>query len=826
MNSDRFVVTGQRNKLFWTALMIILLAFFLWQVNHLEGFRWDFDEGVYMMEARLLRIGYRLYADIFSPSPPLFIKSLSLAFALAGPSAQVARAVVVAYSTLGLLSVALIARELQGWVAGLSAAVLLSITPDFFIYSRACIGDLPAISVAALAILTSLLYRRSRWKGGVLSLNGATVPSRGWLMLSGLALSAGILLKFLAVFAVPLVALIVIETHLSPLNSSPLLYRQHGGRWRLMVMDLLWVGAFFGLPILLCLLVYEWGPIYEQVVEQQWMGRTAFKANVMANLRQMVTYLLEDRGLAALALYGALTGLILQRNKPAQQRHTVHQPQQRWPVIAWLILVVLMLLNHAPLWPHLLTPLLFPLAILGGLGVEEVGHCLKLVGQKQCPEPCPERSRRAVGGRRTREVVGALMGACALLVYGLNLPGLLRADGERLVAPQVPIDLFIPHFLQAVTHPDDFIITDEPLVAFWADRNAPPPLTDTSFVRMRTGFLTTEQLISLTEEYDPSAIVFWSSGRFAKNVPEYVDWVDERYTRVERFGERRKVYLRFRPSVVSDLSFGGELMLMGYDLELDRLESDGQLDVTLYWQDLEPVGENYEVVLKLLDGAYKVWGREDGPPVDGLLPTGTWQKGELIVDRHTIRSLPGTPPGDYCIEVALYGTFGRRWLEPDLESSALLGPVTLLSQRWSPKALDIEQHVGANLGDGIRLLGYNIESGFRPGDNIHLTLFWQCLEEMEQSYTVFTHLVDAGDHIVAQKDNPPVDGFYPTTKWEEGEIVRDQYDLTIPQDIALGEYRFKVGMYLVETGERLRAVRGDESLPEDAVTLPPLQIHR
>jgi len=775
MNSDG---TGQRDKLFWIALMVILLAFFLWQVNHLEGFRWDYDEGVYMMEARLLRIGYRLYADIFCPSPPLFINSLSLAFTLAGPSAQVARAVVVAYLTLGLLSVALIARELQGWVAGLSAVVLLSITPDFFTYSRVCIGDLPAISVAALAILTSLLYRRSRWKG--------------WLMLSGLALSASILLKFLAAFAAPLIALIVIEIHLKQWS-----IHQHGERWRLVVMDLLWVGAFFSLPIFLCLLVYEFGPMYEQVVKQQWMGRTVFEADAMANLRRMAVYLFEDRGLAILALYGTLTALI-------------QQPRRGWPVIAWLVLVILMLLNHAPLWPHLLTPLLFPLAILAGLGVDEIGHRLKLVVQK----------------KRKQEVAGALVGLCALLIYGLNLPGLVRADGERLAAPQAPIDLFIPRFLQAVTEPDDFIITDEPLVAFWADRNVPPPLTDTSRVRMRTGFLTTGQLVSLTGEYDPPAIVFWSSDRFVENVPEYVEWVDERYTRVERLGKRRKVYLRFKPSAASDLSFGGKLMLMGYDLELDWLESDERLDVTLYWQDLEPAGENYEVVLKLLNGAYKVWGRAEGPPVDGLLPTSVWQKGELVVDRHTIRILPGTPPGDYWIEVALYGTFGSQWLEPDPGGSALLGPVTLPSQRWSPKALDIEQHVEANLGDRIRLLGYNIESGLQPGDNIHLTLFWQCLEEMGQNYTVFTHLVDTGDNIVAQKDNPPVDGFYSTTKWEVGEIVRDQYDLTIPQDVALGEYRFKVGMYLVETGERLKAMRGDESLPEDAVMLPPFQVHR
>ncbi len=787
MNSNGFVVTEQRNKLFWATLIGILFAFLFWQVNHLEGFRWDFDEGVYMMEARLLRADYHLYTDIFSPSPPLFINSLSLAFALAGSSAQVARAVVVAYSTLGLLSVALIARELQGWLAGLSAAALLSITPDFFTYSRVCIGDLPATSVAALAILASLLYRRSPSKGSVLSL------SKGWLMLSGLALSASLLLKFLAAFAIPLAALIVIEPHLR---------RQHGNRWLLVLIDLLWIGAFFSLPILLCLSLYELEPMYEQVIKQQWIGRTVFEAEAMANLRRMITYLLEDRGLAALALYGALTVLI-------------RQSWRGWPVIAWLVLAILTLLNHAPLWPHLLTPLLFPLAILAGLGIEEIGHRLNLTSQKQHLEPIR---------RRKREAAWILVGLCALLIYGLNLPGLVRADSERLAAPQAPIDLFVPRFLQAVTDPDDFIITDEPLVAFWADRNVPPFLTDTSRVRMRTRFLTTEQLISLTEKYNPAAIVLWTSDRFVENVPEYVDWVEEHYIRIERFGKRRKVYLRFRPSVASALSFGGKLLLMGYDLEPDRLKSDGQLDVTLYWQDLEPVGENYEVVLKLLNKACKVWGREEGPPVEGLLPTGVWQKGELFVDRHTIQPLPGTPPGDYWVEVALYGTFGSQWLEPDPGSSALLGPVTLLPQKWPPDVLDIEHRMEANLSDKVSLLGYNLESGFRPGDNIHLTLFWQCLGEMDQSYTVFTHLVDAEGNIVAQKDNPPADGFYPTTKWAVGEVVRDQYDLLIPPETLPGQYRLVIGMYLAETGERLNVLKDGVPLPDNRIPLQPVTV--
>ena len=148
-------------------------------------------------------------------------------------------------------------------------------------------------------------------------------------------------------------------------------------------------------------------------------------------------------------------------------------------------------------------------------------------------------------------------------------------------------------------------------------------------------------------------------------------------------------------------------------------------------------------------------------------------------------------------------------------------PVALPSQRWSPDALGIEQHVEANLGDRIRFLGYNIEGSLRPGDNLHLTLFWQALSKMDRDYTVFTHLVDGEGRIWGQKDSPPVYGFYPTSWWEEGEIVCDQYNLVISPDAPLGEYWIEVGMYLPQTGERL-AVRGEEGpLLENRILLSP-----
>jgi hypothetical protein len=140
------------------------------------------------------------------------------------------------------------------------------------------------------------------------------------------------------------------------------------------------------------------------------------------------------------------------------------------------------------------------------------------------------------------------------------------------------------------------------------------------------------------------------------------------------------------------------------------------------------------------------------------------------------------------------------------------------------EALDIEHPVEANLGGQVRLLGHNIESGFRPGDGIHLILFWNALREMEKDYTVFVHLVDEGGNIGGQKDNPPVDGFYPTTQWEEGEIVRDQYDLIISSDAQPGDYWLEVGMYLAETGERLVIVDGNGNVVGDKVLLEKVKV--
>ncbi|MDH4137553.1 MAG: glycosyltransferase family 39 protein, partial [Anaerolineae bacterium] len=189
------------------------------------------------------------------------------------------------------------------------------------------------------------------------------------------------------------------------------------------------------------------------------------------------------------------------------------------------------------------------------------------------------------------------------------------------------------------------------------------------------------------------------------------------------------------PSIVSELAFANKIRLLGCDWETKHTHSENKLNLSLYWQATLPTDEDYEILLKVVNGAYKVWGQQAGQPVRGVFPTYTWREGQIIKDQREIEILPGTPPGVYHIEVILYDLRDSVWVEPD-GGPELLGPVNIPRGTPPPvEALDIQYHVEANLDGKVELLGYNIESGFRPGDGIHLTLFWRALQDMEKDYT-------------------------------------------------------------------------------------------
>jgi uncharacterized membrane protein len=142
--------------------------------------------------------------------------------------------------------------------------------------------------------------------------------------------------------------------------------------------------------------------------------------------------------------------------------------------------------------------------------------------------------------------------------------------------------------------------------------------------------------------------------------------------------------------------------------------------------------------------------------------------------------------------------------------------------------------------DRIRLVGYVLETEHRglsasprppdpvslqPGGQLYLSLFWQSLAGIPSDYTVFTHLYDQSERLWGQKDGPPIDGSYPTSKWQLGETLVDRYEIPLHPQAPAGAYRLAVGLYDPSTGVRL-PVSGDASvlMGADRVLLTRVQV--
>ncbi|MCL4297613.1 MAG: glycosyltransferase family 39 protein [Anaerolineae bacterium] len=140
-----------------------------------------------------------------------------------------------------------------------------------------------------------------------------------------------------------------------------------------------------------------------------------------------------------------------------------------------------------------------------------------------------------------------------------------------------------------------------------------------------------------------------------------------------------------------------------------------------------------------------------------------------------------------------------------------------------PLALDPAQPLAANFGNLVRLTGYTVEPAQpAPGALLRLTLYWQALAALPDDYTVFVHLRRPGGDTAAQADHRPLDNLYPTSLWPAGETIRESSYLSLPGDLSPGSYELWVGLYLLETGERL-PLQNDTS-GENALLLGVLQI--
>ncbi|RLC63061.1 MAG: hypothetical protein DRI48_08845, partial [Chloroflexi bacterium] len=107
--------------------------------------------------------------------------------------------------------------------------------------------------------------------------------------------------------------------------------------------------------------------------------------------------------------------------------------------------------------------------------------------------------------------------------------------------------------------------------------------------------------------------------------------------------------------------------------------------------------------------------------------------------------------------------------------------------------------------------------------SLPITLYWRALEGATNAdYTVFTHVLAADGHLIAQHDGPPAGGARPTPGWLPGEIIADRHDMTF-RETYTGPATIEVGLYDAATLERVPTVTGETRalLPSSLDVQPP-----
>jgi hypothetical protein len=117
-----------------------------------------------------------------------------------------------------------------------------------------------------------------------------------------------------------------------------------------------------------------------------------------------------------------------------------------------------------------------------------------------------------------------------------------------------------------------------------------------------------------------------------------------------------------RPGHAAQARFDRHVALLGYDLEPDPLRPDRAARLTLYWRALRELNASYVRGARIVDRYGRVWWETRGEPGSGTLPTDTWAPGEVVADRVAVALNPGTPPGEYELELSLAQPGGGRRL--------------------------------------------------------------------------------------------------------------------------------------------------------------------
>jgi len=174
--------------------------------------------------------------------------------------------------------------------------------------------------------------------------------------------------------------------------------------------------------------------------------------------------------------------------------------------------------------------------------------------------------------------------------------------------------------------------------------------------------------------------------RIPKYLPEYIDWVENKYLGQFEYGDELVLYFAKadttpNPATPLVADFNGEILFHGYTLPDGPVSPGERLPLTLVWQAQRTPETDYKIFVQLRDANQAPLVGADHEPYLGRVPTSTWPAGAVIQEMNWLELPSDIMPGSYNIYVGLYrpDNLARSPIINDTsgENALILGPLVV-----------------------------------------------------------------------------------------------------------------------------------------------------
>ncbi len=635
----------------------------------------------------------------------------------------------VILTSMGVVGLYFLVRPLFGQRAALLSAVLLALEPFYLALSRVIHHDALSTTFTALSLLSFMVYLRG-------------YRPFFYLTLSGLMAGLAFLSKSPALFLVPFTALLSlgacwlqegpapgtaeggpVKGSLQPLDRRRLArLGRDWATWGLvaaLVFVLLWP-AMWVHPLGTIRGVIDKASGYAASPHERgnfFLGKVGLDPGP---LFYPVALLFRLTPLTLLGLGGSL--LLLRRiTNPLRADSLPRADSRRWHVAqisflwAFILLYALFMTMGAKKFDRYLLPTLPAIDILAALGLLALGevvrewHCRAGGCKSAATHPLPPDLQSGGPGLQIRaerdeqvrlpSLRASALGLVLLLQAGFALPHYPYyltyynplLGGIRQAARTILVG-WGEGYEQAVRYLNQKDDAAQLSVATWYAKQCVGPFFDGRAYKLNVNgqepigvvpWYDTDYVISYINQVqreipNPATVSFFRSRQ-----PEYVVHI-----KGLDYAAVYKVPQKVPPEAypyehVSMVDFGQEIRLLGWEVkgELAELDELYYLDITMYWQSLRPMSENYRVYLKLVDSDGRVWRENDSKPVFDSFLTSQWEEGVILRDRHGLEVPPDAPPGVYYVSLGLFDPDLGKGLKPTEDDVLLLGPIRIDERR-------------------------------------------------------------------------------------------------------------------------------------------------